>query len=102
MSSALQSCPYPLFSTALVFVLCVHCKCIYLAKFIIKRKLWAVDCGTLDQEKHDTTNYRGRDRVINLIDQQIKSIIVVVNAVRVKSGTDVDIDFVESDFRKRV
>ena len=67
----------------------------------IQKKIVGGGCGTFGSESATLTNYRGRDRVINFDRPTIKNIIVVVNTVRVKSGTDIDIDFIKEQISSK-
>lgn len=58
----------------------------------IQKKIIGGGCGTFGSESFVLTNYRGRNRTINFDRPTIKDIHVVVNAVRVRSGVDIDID----------
>ena len=62
---------------------------------IIQKKIIGGGCGTFGSESYTLTNYRGRDRVINFDRPTSKDIIIVVEAVRVKSGTDIDTDYIK-------
>lgn len=67
----------------------------------IQKKIIGGGCGTFGSESVTLTNYRGRDRVINFDRPTIKNIVVVVNVVRVKSGVDVDIDYIKDQISSK-
>lgn len=71
-----------------------------IAKTILQ-KIKGGGCGTFGQESHTVPQYRGRDRVINFDRPTIKDIIVEVEAVRQKMGTDVDIDYIKNQIASK-